>query len=215
MSDPQAMSSQIKGLYAITDDDRFEPEIIFSKTEEILKAGAKVLQYRNKKADKHTQKKEAEKLATLCRQFSVPLIINDDIELAIHVGADGVHLGKDDLSIAVARECMGNNAIIGYSCYNDLTRADEAVKAGADYIAFGAFFPSQSKPNAVKARPEILQLAEQKFDLPLVAIGGITPENGAALIDAGADMLAVISGIYAAESSFEAAIKYINLFNHH
>ncbi len=209
------MNSDIKGLYAITDSSRFEFELVLSKSEEILKAGARVLQYRNKDADKSTQKKQAEKLVTLCRQFAVPLIINDDIELAIYVGASGVHLGKGDLSIAVARECMGNNAIIGYSCYNDLERANEAVTAGADYIAFGAFFPSQSKPEAVHADPEIIQLAKQQFDVPVVAIGGITPDNAAPLIDAGADMLAVISGVYTDESSFEAALKYINLFKQH
>lgn len=206
------MRFRVNGLYAITDTEYLSFEKMLHKTEEILQAGAKVLQYRNKQADQNTRLTEARQLVDLCKQFTVPLIINDDIALAMKVDADGIHLGKSDSSIAVAREHLGNNAIIGVSCYNNLDRANEAVMAGADYIAFGAFFPSPSKPDAVHAAPEVLQTAKQQFDVSVVAIGGITPENGQSLIDAGADMLAVISGLYASETPFNTATKYVNLF---
>ena len=123
--------------------------------------------------------------------------MNDEIALAIKVDADGIHLGKSDPYIAGARERLGDKAMIGCSCYNNLDRAQQAAKSGADYITFGAFFPSPTKPEAAHATPDIIQTAKQKFKLPVVAIGGITPENGQSLIEAGADMLAVISGIYA------------------
>ncbi|MFT5426427.1 MAG: thiamine-phosphate pyrophosphorylase [Gammaproteobacteria bacterium] len=202
----------MRGLYAITDTANHSTEIMLTKTEEILRAGAKILQYRNKQSDKNTRISEAEQIVGLCKQYSVPLIINDDIALTIQAGADGVHLGRNDLSITEARKKLGNNMVIGYSCYNDLDRASYAVNAGADYIAFGAFYSSPSKPDAVRATPDIIQKAKQQFNLPVVAIGGITPENGQTLIDAGADMLAVISGLYASETSFQSASQYVNLF---
>lgn len=202
----------MKGLYAITDTANLSTETMLARTEEILRAGARLLQYRNKQADENTRIAEAEELYTLCRQYSVPLIINDDIALAVQTGADGVHLGKTDSTIADARERLGNKAIIGYSCYNDLDRAQQASKSGADYIAFGAFFSSPSKPDAAHATPEIIQTAKQRFKLPVVAIGGITPENGQSLIEVGADMLAVISGLYASQTPFNTTTKYINMF---
>lgn len=206
------MRFEIKGLYAITDTANLSSEIMLTRTEEILRAGANLLQYRNKQADENTRITEAEQLRELCRQFSVPLIINDDIALAVQIGADGVHLGKTDSTIADARKRLGDKAMIGCSCYNSLDRAQQAAKSGADYIAFGAFFPSPTKPEAAHATPDIIQTAKQKFKLPVVAIGGITPENGRSLIDAGADMLAVISGIYASKTPFNTATKYIDLF---
>jgi len=206
------MRFEIKGLYAITDTANLSSEIMLTRTEEILRAGANLLQYRNKQADENTRITEAEQLRELCRQFSVPLIINDDIALAVQIGADGVHLGKTDSTIADARKRLGDKAMIGCSCYNNLDRAQQAAKSGADYIAFGAFFPSPTKPDAAHATPDIIQTAKQKFKLPVVAIGGITPENGRSLIDAGADMLVVISGIYASKTPFNTATKYIDLF---
>jgi len=202
----------MKGLYAITDTATLSSEIMLIRTEEILRAGAKLLQYRNKQADETTRFAEAKQLHELCRQYSVPLIINDDIALAVQTGADGVHLGKTDSSIADAREQLGNSVMIGYSCYNDLDCAQQASKSGADYIAFGAFFPSPTKPDAAHATSDIIRTAKKKFKLPVVAIGGITPENGSSLLDAGADMLAVISGLYASETPFDTTIKYINMF---
>ncbi len=206
------MKFEIKGLYAITDTANLSSEIMLTRTEEILRAGAKLLQYRNKQADEDSRLKEANQLLHLCRQYSVPLIINDDIALTVQTGADGVHLGKTDSTIADARECLGNSVMIGCSCYNDLDRAQQASKSGADYIVFGAFFPSPTKPEAAHATPDIIQTAKQRFDLPVVAIGGITPENGQSLIEAGADMLAVISGLYASNDPFSTTKQYINMF---
>ncbi len=206
------MRFNIKGLYVITDTSNISSEIMFARTKEILRAGAKLLQYRNKQADASTRIREAKKLHELCRQYSVPLIINDDVKLASQVDADGVHLGKDDSSIVAAKAQLKSEAIIGCSCYNDFGNAEQAAKSGADYIAFGAFYPSPTKPEAVHATPDIIQTAKQKFKLPVVAIGGITPENGQSLIAAGADMLAVVSGLYNSETSFTTTMKYINLF---
>jgi len=207
------VSFEIKGLYAITDTANLSSELMLTRTEEILRAGAKLLQYRNKQANENTRIAEAEQLLDLCRKYSVPLIINDDISLAVQIGADGVHLGKTDSSIANAREHLGNNAMVGCSCYNDLDRAQLVSKSGVDYIAFGAFFPSPTKPGAAHATADIIQTAKQKFDLPVVAIGGITPENGQSLIAAGADMLAVISGLYASNDPFNTTKQYIKMFN--
>ena len=207
------MSFEIKGLYAITDTANLSSELMLTRTEEILRAGAKLLQYRNKQANENTRIAEAEQLLDLCRKYSVPLIINDDISLAVQIGADGVHLGKTDSSVANARERLGNKAMVGCSCYNDLNRAQLVSKSGADYIAFGAFFPSPTKPGAAHATADIIQTAKQKFDLPVVAIGGITPENGQSLIAAGADMLAVISGLYASNDPFNTTKQYIKMFN--
>ena len=207
------MSFEIKGLYAITDTANLSSELMLTRTEEILRAGAKLLQYRNKQANENTRIAEAEQLLDLCRKYSVPLIINDDISLAVQIGADGVHLGKTDSSVANARERLGNKAMVGCSCYNDLNRAQLVSKSGADYIAFGAFFPSPTKPGAAHATSDIIQAAKQKFDLPVVAIGGITPENGQSLIAAGADMLAVIGGLYASNDPFNTTKKYIKMFN--
>ncbi len=206
------MNSEMKGLYAITDTANYSSQVMLSKTEEILLAGAKVLQYRNKQGDKNIRITEARQLHDLCRQHSVPLIINDDIALAIQVGADGIHLGRSDSSISAARKQLGCKAIIGCSCYNDLDRAYNAVNNGADYIAFGTFFPSPTKPDAVKAMPELISQTKEKYDLPVVAIGGITTENGQSLINAGADMLAVVSDLYASDDPSNKTKKYINLF---
>lgn len=202
-----------KGLYAITDTETLDPKTVQAKTRDILHAGAKLLQYRGDHRDKTMRITEARQLQQLCQQFNIPLIINNDIALAVQVGADGVHLGKDDPAIAEARKQLGRHSIIGCSCYDDLQRAEEAVKAGADYLAFGAFFWSPTKPETVHAQPAIIRQAKQQFELPVVAIGGITPKNGHILLDAGADMLAVISGLYRSATPFETTKKYIGLFN--
>ena len=140
------------------------------------------------------------------------MLVNDDVALARELDADGVHLGRDDESIAQARAALGPRKIIGASCYNDLRRAQEAQAQGADYIAFGSFHASPTKPEAVSASPTLLTRARRQTDLPLVAIGGITPDNGALLISAGADALAVISGIFAQADAESAARRYARLF---
>lgn len=205
------MSKIAGGLYAITDTG-LDPATMLSKSREILAAGAALIQYRNKHGHTGQRIKEARRLLKLCRKFNVPLIINDDITLAAEIGADGVHLGKNDPPVAVARTHLGDKAIIGCSCYNSLKQADVAAAGGADYLAFGSFFASPTKPDALPADPGIIRQAKQSMGLLVAAIGGITPVNGMTLINAGADMLAVISGLYGSDNPFDAARKYISLF---
>ncbi|MES9967484.1 MAG: thiamine phosphate synthase [Sedimenticola sp.] len=177
-----------------------------------LAGGARVIQYRDKSGDDQKRLAEAGALLTLCRQHHAPLIINDDVELAARIGADGVHLGKDDPDIQAARTRLGKQAIIGISCYNQFDRASIALEAGADYIAFGRFFNSTVKPDAVQAQPDLLRRAKRELELPTVAIGGITPENGGALIEAGADMLAVIHGVFGQPDIRAACERFNELF---
>lgn len=194
----------IKGLYAITPDLSDTDELL-RQVRLVLQGGAQLLQYRNKAASTELRAVQALALHALTRQFSVPLIINDDVRLAAAVDAEGVHLGATDGAIAAARAVLGQAKLIGVSCYNRKTLAQEAVRAGADYVAFGAFFPSGVKPDAVRADPELLAWARRELDVPLVAIGGITSGNAAALLQAGADALAVISAVFdAADIQFAA-----------
>lgn len=197
------------GLYAITPDGKTAEEIL-EFTQAVLKGGAKVVQYRDKcPNDKLTI---AQQLLTLCHAYNVPLIINDNVELAEKVNADGVHLGKDDGSVSQARARLGEKAIIGVSCYNSLERAIEAEKEGATYVAFGRFFSSTSKPLAAPAQIGTLTAAKKVLTIPIVAIGGILPENGASLLNAGANLLAVIGGL-ATENSQLSARDYCRLFS--
>ncbi|MCU7923347.1 MAG: thiamine phosphate synthase [Candidatus Thiodiazotropha sp. (ex Dulcina madagascariensis)] len=199
----------LRGLYAITDTLLCPPESLLRQVEKALRGGARVIQYRDKSNDQQRRRSEAGALQRLCREHGALLLINDDVELAEQSGADGVHLGREDVGLALARARLGADAVIGISCYNSLELAHRASAAGADYIAFGRFFPSRTKPDAVQADPGLLQHAKSRFDLPLVAIGGITPENGARLIAAGADMLALIHGIFA-QPDIEAASRKIS-----
>ena len=199
-----------KGLYAITPDGKTDDEIL-KFTEGVLKGGAVLVQYREKSGVDKTYL--ATKLLTLCHSYNVPLIINDNVELAEKIGADGVHLGKDDGSISEVRQRLGKTAIIGISCYNSLNRAIEAEKDGANYVAFGRFFTSNSKPLATAAEVGILTAAKNVLTLPIVAIGGILPSNSRMLIDAGADFLAVIGGLDTEKSELSAQ-NYCTLFSH-
>lgn len=206
------MSSPIQGLYAITDSTLIPPHCFVYSVEQAIIGGVRIVQYRDKYSDKLHKLEQAQALLKLCRRYDVPLIINDDISLAQHIGADGVHLGRDDRSIVTARKQLGANAIIGASCYNQLDLAEQAVAEGADYIAFGSFFPSRIKPRAVSASLNLLITARNQFDCPIVAIGGITPENAPSLLSAGADALAVIYGIFGQRDLFLAAKQYALLF---
>jgi len=199
-----------RGLYAITQTINKSVDTIIDEVIAAIKGGAVIVQYRDKNpADALFLARE---LVKICHQHKVPLIINDDIELAARVGADGVHIGKEDGAIAQARMHLGNNAIIGVSCYNFVERAIEAQAQGATYIAFGRFFPSSSKPLAEPAKIETLQQAKLRLNIPIVAIGGILPENGAQLLAAGADLLAVIGGLFDSEPE-QSARAYQALFN--
>ena len=201
------------GLYAITDCQNLTTDELLNKTRLILKAGAIMLQYRNKNDNPHTREEQAIRLQQLCHDHATAFIINDDLELAQKINADGVHLGRDDQSCAMARKVLGPDYIIGISCYNDIELAISAEKSGANYIAFGAFFPTTSKSSTTGATTELLHYAKQRLNIPVAAIGGITPENGKILVQAGADFLAVISGLYAVADPGAASRAYSNLFD--
>jgi thiamine-phosphate pyrophosphorylase len=196
------------GLYAITNGPRDD---LLTVVRAALQGGAAMLQYRDKTRNASRRLCEASALAQLCKAFRVPLIINDDVELALASGADGVHLGQGDPAIADARAVLGPDAILGVSCYDSLPRARAAADAGADYLAFGAFFSSPTKPHARHATPELLREAKA-FGLPMVAIGGITSDNGGPLIAAGADYLAVISALFGTGDVQAAAQRFAALF---
>ena len=200
------------GLYAITDHTLIPPGQLTACVASAIAGGAAVIQYRNKQAADHERHREATALVTLCHQHNIPLIINDDADLAAAVGASGVHLGKTDPPIRQMRERLGPRAIIGVSCYNDLERAVAAAQTGADYVAFGRFFPSHSKPDAPPAETTVLSRARRHLDLPIVAIGGITPGNGQALVAAGANLLAAIHGVFGQPDIRAAATQYAELF---
>jgi len=183
------------GLYVITPPRYRQAGQLLADCEAALLGGASLLQFRDKSGDAGWQLEMAGQLNSLCQRYRVPLIINDDTDLAARVGAAGVHLGRDDAAIPLARAKLGPKGIIGASCYNQLDLAQSAATAGASYLAFGSMFPSASKPQAVHC-PVPTLTAAQKFGLPLVAIGGITMENGAALVAAGASYLAVIGAVF-------------------
>ena len=194
-----------RGLYLLTPD---EPDTACLRARVAAVIGeASLLQYRNKAASRALRLAQARVLLPLCRQAGVPLLVNDDIDVAAEAGADGVHLGEHDGALALARQALGEAAIIGASCYNDLERARLAAANGADYIAFGAFHASATKPGARRAEPALLRAAAS-LGLPRVAIGGITPDNGPALVQAGADLLAVVSGVFDAPDPAAAARAY-------
>jgi thiamine-phosphate pyrophosphorylase len=205
------MSFRLRGLYAITPDCA-DPHGLHAEVGAALKGGAAIIQYRNKALDAHLGAHQACELFKLSKQAGVPFIVNDDVELALRIGADGVHLGKTDGSIAAARARLGAGKIIGASCYNDLDLARRAEQEGADYVAFGSFFASPTKPHAVPAPLGLLGEAKRSLALPVCAIGGITLENARQLIGAGADMVAVISALFNAADVVSAAQQFSQLF---
>ena len=174
-----------------------------------------VLQYRSKSLSGAAKKKQAQRIRALCRESGVTFIVNDDVGLAAEIDADGVHLGHEDGPLQSARQVLGPQKIIGVSCYNDMSLARIAVDGGADYIAFGSFFPSSTKPGAVHADISLIPRAKQRFTIPLVAIGGITLKNAPQLIDAGVDAIAVISDLFDAADVTAQACSYKKLFDGH
>ncbi len=199
------------GLYAITNGPR--PDLL-TAVQAALHGGARMVQYRDKTNDAARRQVEAHALVALCRRHGVPLIVNDDVSLAAQVGADGVHLGEDDSDIPFARAQLGAHAIVGVSCYDSLQRARDLAAAGADYLAFGAFFPSPSKLASRRATADLLRQAVA-LDRPLVAIGGITADNALPLRQAGANFLAVISAVFGAADVESAARRFAPLFDSH
>lgn len=196
------MSRQIRGLYAITDSTLLAQGRLFPYAEAALKGGARLLQYRDKSGDEARRLREAEVLRDLCERYGAQLIINDDAELAARLGV-GLHLGQQDGSLSAARALLGRKALIGATCHARLELAEQAVRDGASYLAFGRFFDSRTKPGAPAATPELLEQARARFNLPLVAIGGVTLDNAAGLIERGASLIAVIHALFAADSAAE------------
>jgi thiamine-phosphate pyrophosphorylase len=210
---PEALGARwIAGLYALTPECS-DAGAMTERVAAALDGGAATIQYRNKTAAPAVRLQEALALRALCASRGATFIVNDDIDLALAVDADGVHLGRDDATIATARTRLHARALIGASCYGSLERAEAAVGAGADYIAFGSFFPSNTKPGAVRAELSVLSTAKARWKVPIVAIGGITPGNAGTLIDAGADAVAVISGLFDAPDVAAAARSFVALFN--
>ncbi len=199
-----------RGLYAVTDGRG--GDALFDLVAALLRGGAVLLQYRAKGVPTGRRREESTALLALCREHRVPLIVNDDLALAFAIGADGVHLGRDDATLAEARAALGANAIIGVSCYADLERARAAAAGGADYIAFGSLFPSMTKPEAVSAPLALLGQARHELALPVCGIGGITLDNAGAVVAAGGDLLAVISDLAEAPDPEAHAAAYSALF---
>ena len=196
---------KLSGLYVITDEQLINEKKFSQTVEMALQGGASIVQYRDKSNNREKRLHQANALRELCNQYHRILIINDDIELARETQADGVHIGSKDESLARAREQLGKNKIIGVSCYDDFSLALAAQQQGANYIAFGSFYSSSIKPDAKKADTELLKKARTQLQIPVCAIGGINSENAAPLIDAGADMLAVITDIFAHEDAKTAS----------
>ncbi|HYC47068.1 MAG TPA: thiamine phosphate synthase [Burkholderiales bacterium] len=201
----------IAGLYAVTPDTEDTARLI-RLVEATLEGGARIVQYRNKIAAPALKLAQARALKAVCVEHDALFIVNDDVGVAREVDADGVHVGRDDPALATARETLGREKVIGVSCYRSLALAREAQGAGADYVAFGSFFPSRVKPGAVRAPVELLTDAKRELSVPVVAIGGITAANGGELVRAGADALAVISALFDADDVTAAAAAFGPLF---
>ena len=199
-----------RGLYLIT-PDQADTARLLARVEPVLGEGVAWLQYRNKAADAALRREQAGALQALCLRAGVPLLVNDDLALAEAVGAAGAHLGEDDGDIAAARARLGPDAILGASCYDSLELARRAVAAGASYVAFGAFFPTTTKITSSRAHTDLLRQSAA-LGVPRVAIGGLTPDNVGPIIDAGADLVAVVSSVYAAEDPVAIQRAYLAQF---
>lgn len=202
---------EIQGLYAITPDEA-DTDILLRKVETALQGGIHVLQYRNKLANHKLQTQQARAILPLCRQYNVPLIINDSVKLCLTLDAEGVHIGADDGNLAEIRARLGTNKILGASCYNRFDLALSAQQAGADYIAFGACFASSTKPNAPVASLDLFKQAQAQLNIPAVAIGGITLTNAPSVIEAGASAIAVINAIFGAADVKSQTSTFSQLF---
>lgn len=208
---------KLRGLCAVTVDDPLLPRLS-ALVKAALDGGTPFVQYRNKSASRPLRRAQAAEMLRICRAAGARLIINDDVWLAVEIGADGAHLGRDDApggSLAAARDALGPKRILGVSCYNELALGAEAAQAGADYLAFGSMFPSRTKPGAVRAPVDLLGEAKRRFGLPVAAIGGITLDNAPQVVAAGADMLAVVSDLFDAMDIKTRAEAYQQLFKPH
>jgi len=201
------------GLYAITDSALHTGAALEQAVRRAIAGGAKIIQYRDKSNDAQRRQADAVMLVRLCRRHGVPMIVNDDVELALVSGADGVHIGRNDARLAATRSRLGNGFIIGVSCYNSLELARTAQENGADYVAFGSMYCSPTKPDATRCELATLRSARACIHLPMVAIGGITPTNGGALLDAGIEFLAVVRGVFGHDDPEASAQRYAQLFS--
>ncbi|MGI9304746.1 MAG: thiamine phosphate synthase [Gammaproteobacteria bacterium] len=203
-------AERLSGLYVITDGSTGRE--LLHKVELTLRGGARLVQYRDKAPDAERKRKDGLDLRKLCATYDALLIVNDDISLAADIGADGVHLGRHDADIIEGRTTLGAGAIVGVSCYNQLALAHTAENGSADYIAFGSVFPSPTKPDAVRADLALLRQSRRELSIPVCAIGGITLDNAPSLLAAGADMLAVISAVFAQADPQAAASGFSKLY---
>jgi thiamine-phosphate pyrophosphorylase len=205
-------TASVRGLYAVTPDER-DTAVLSAKVDSALNGGARLVQYRNKSADARLRKAQVAALLPLCRAAGVPLIVNDDLALAIELDADGAHLGRDDPDPGDARHRLAPGKLLGVSCYDRLDAALAAVERGADYVAFGAAFPTATKPGATRATRALFAEARARLDVPIVAIGGITPENAASVVAAGAHAVAVISALFDAPDVERRAREFCSVLS--
>jgi len=201
----------MKGLYLVT-PDWDDTQKMLDVTEAGLRGGAAIVQYRHKTASPELRREQAARLQALCRQYSVPFIVNDFVELAIELGADGIHVGGTDAGVAQVRAAVGPAKIVGASCYGSMQLARDAYRAGASYVAFGGFYPSRVKKYEVTTPPEIVAQAKKEIPVPNVVIGGMTQENAVPLVTHGADMVAAISSVYMVDDPEAAARAFARLF---
>jgi len=205
------MKPSISGLYGITPetDDTLK---LLEQVGAALAGGMGWVQYRSKSRDRELRLRQALDLRRLCAVYAANLVVNDDVMLALEVGADGVHVGRGDMPIGEARALLGPDRLLGVSCYNQLELAVAAAAEGADYVAFGSFFPSTVKPGAVRAKRSLILAAKHRLQLPVVAIGGITLDNAPGLIEAGASAVAVVTALFGARDIQAAASAFNELF---
>jgi len=202
----------INGLYAITPDTA-DLHTLLQKTQLAIEGGAFMVQYRSKIHDRDVKMLQCAAILRLCREYKIPCIVNDDVNMCRILEADGVHLGDKDDNIAEVRRILGEDVIIGSSCYDQLNRAKQAQKEGASYVAFGAMFETSTKPNAPRATLELLREAKSQIQIPIVAIGGITMNNAHDVIGTGIDAIAVINSLYETNSIKETAETLSSMFH--
>lgn len=211
LESPFLTSRRIAGLFAITPEEP-DTNVLAQKVRAALAGGARIVQYRSKSTDFALRRRQASELLGICRKAGAALIVNDDLELALAIGADGLHLGRNDGDLVVARARLGKDRILGASCYDHLELAAAALGCGVDYVAFGSAFPSATKPDAARVPLQLYREARARFRLPIVAIGGVTSDNAPALVEAGVDAVAVISALFDAPDVEAAARVLSNLF---
>jgi thiamine-phosphate pyrophosphorylase len=204
--------AQLSGLYAVTPDED-DIGTLARKVQQALAGGARAVQYRNKSAQAALRREQGAALLAVCRRAKVPLLVNDDLDLAETLDADGLHVGRGDVSVEAARARLGKNKLLGASCYDRLALALAARDAGADYVAFGSAFASTTKPGATRAPLSLYREAKASLDVPIVAIGGITSGNARAVIEAGADAVAVISALFDAPDVERRAREFARIFS--